>query len=108
MDPVTTRPAPCAGLRIGDIARVQIFSAVLATALGLLALWAWGLAGIVAYVIAAPLASFILSQMYVARLPRVQAPRSDLAELSAQWHALRRARAGVPQPYCNGAAIAAR
>ena len=79
--------------RIGDIARVQVFSAVLATALGLLALWAWGLAGIVAFVIAAPLASFILSQMYVARLPRVQAPRSDLAELSAQWRTL--ARLGV-------------
>ena len=79
--------------RIGDIARVQVFSAVLATALGLLALWAWGLAGIVAFVIAAPLASFILSQVYVARLPRVDAPHSDLAELSAQWRTL--ARLGV-------------
>ena len=79
--------------RIGDIVRVQIFSAVLATALGLLALWAWGLAGIVAYVIAAPLAAFILGHVFVARLPRVQAPRSGLAELSAQWRTL--ARLGV-------------
>ena len=76
--------------RIGDIARVQIGSAVLSTLLGLLALWWWGLVGIVAYVIAVPLATFVLGHVFVARLPRVQTPRSDLRELSAQWRTLTR------------------
>ena len=90
--------------RIGDIARVQIGSGVLATALGLLALWWWGLPGIVAFVIAAPLATFVLGHVFVARLPRVQGPRSNLREISAQWRVLARLGAAFMVAGLAGAA----
>ena len=76
--------------RIGDIAWLQIGSGVLSTLLGLLALWLWGLPGIVAFVIAVPLGRFVLGHLFVARLPRVHAARSDLRALSGQWRTLAR------------------
>ena len=74
--------------RIGDIARVQMGSALLATAAGLAAIAWLGVAGVVAFVIAVPLATFVLGHWYVSRLPRVQAPVSDLRALSAQWRTM--------------------
>lgn len=76
--------------RIGDLARVQVAGGVLATVLGLAALWAWGQAGIVGYVIAAPLAAFLFGHLFVSRLPRLQGNRSDLAALAGQWRTLAR------------------
>lgn len=77
------------GLRkIGDIARVSIGSALISAAAGICALWAWGRAGIVVYVIAAPLASFLLGHWYVSRLPRVEGRRRDLGELAREWKTL--------------------
>ncbi|WP_052772903.1 O-antigen translocase [Luteimonas sp. FCS-9] len=91
--------------RIGDIARVQIASAVLSTVLGLLALWCWGAPGIVAFVVAAPLATFVLGHVFVARLPKVQAPASDVRELSNQWRVL--VRLGTAFMVAGLAAVAA-
>lgn len=76
--------------RIGDIARIQIGSGILSTLLGLVALGLWGLPGVVAFVIAMPLGTFVLGHVFVARLPRVQAPRSGLRALSGQWRTLAR------------------
>lgn len=75
--------------RIGDIARVSVWSALLSTALGISALWLWGRGGLLAFVVSAPLASFILGYLYVARLPRMRASRpTPLSMLSAQWRTL--------------------
>lgn len=74
--------------RIGDIARMQVGSAVVATAIGLAAIAWLGMAGVVAFVIAVPLATFVLGQWFVSRLPRVQAPASDLRALTAQWRTM--------------------
>lgn len=74
--------------RIGDIARVQVGSALVATAIGLAAIAWLGIVGVVAFVIAVPLATFALGHWYVSRLPRVQAPTSDLRALSAQWRTM--------------------
>ena len=76
--------------RIGDLARVQVAGSVLATALGLAALWAWGQAGIVAYVIAAPLAAFVFGHLFVARLPKVRGSGGGLPALADQWRTLAR------------------
>ena len=76
--------------RIGDIARMQVGSAVVATAIGLAAIAWLGMAGVVAFVIAVPLATFVLGQWFVSRLPRVQAPASDLRALTAQWRTMAR------------------
>lgn len=74
--------------RIGDIARVSVLSAVLSTVLGVGALWLWGTRGLLVFVIATPLASFLIGHAYVSRLPKVQAPRTPLPELLIQWRSL--------------------
>lgn len=76
--------------RIGDIARMQVGSAVVATAIGLAAIAWLGMAGVVAFVIAVPLATFVLGHWFVSRLPHVQAPASDLRALTAQWRTMTR------------------
>ena len=79
------------GMRqIGDLARVSVLSALLSTLLGIGALMLWGRGGLVAFLIAAPLASFFLGHIYVARLPKILAPRTPLPVLAGQWRVLAR------------------
>ena len=75
--------------RIGDIARVSLGSALLSSAIGIIALWLWGRAGIVAFIIAAPLASFVLGHWYVSRLPSTQG-RAQLREMAKEWSVMGR------------------
>lgn len=74
--------------RIGDIARVSVGSAVLSTVGGIVALWFWGEGGIVPYVLAAPVASFLIGRWYVARLPRANSIPAKLNELISQWRTM--------------------
>lgn len=76
--------------RIGDIARVSVWSSVLATVIGIGALWLCGTQGLLAFVLATPIASFLIGHLYVARLPRLQAPPTPLSELIRQWRTLAR------------------
>lgn len=76
--------------RIGDIARVSVGSALLSSAIAILALWLWGRAGIVVFVLAAPLASFLLGHWYVAKLPRAASGPTRLNEVAGQWHTMLR------------------
>ncbi|MDI1300843.1 MAG: O-antigen translocase [bacterium] len=79
------------GMRhIGDLARVSVLSALLSTVLGVGALVLWGQGGLMAFVIAAPLASFLLGHIYVARLPKIEAQRTPLPVLAGQWRILAR------------------
>lgn len=75
--------------RIGDIARVSVGSALLSSAIGIVALWMWGRAGILAFIIATPLASFIFGHWYVSRLPGAPG-RAQLRELAKEWSTLAR------------------
>lgn len=74
--------------RIGDIAWVSVWSSVLATVFGIGALWLWGAQGLMVFVLATPLASFLMGYVYVARLPKVQSPPTPLPQLMMQWRAL--------------------
>lgn len=74
--------------RIGDIARVNVLSAVLSTAAGIAALLAWGEAAIVLFVLAAPLATWALGHWYVHRLPPAQGGARGPSMLVAQWRGL--------------------
>ncbi len=74
--------------RIGDLAWVSVLSALLSTVLGIGALLLWGGNGLMAFVIAAPLASFVLGHVYVARLPKVQTARTPMSALVGQWRTL--------------------
>ncbi len=76
--------------RIGDIARVSVLAALLSTALGVGALWLWGAGGVLVFVLATPLASFVMGHWYVSRLPPIQEPRTPLPQLAAQWKTLAR------------------
>ena len=77
------------GMRqIGNLARLTVLSGLLTTALGIGSLTLWGRDGLVAFIIAAPLSSFLLGHMYVARLPKIQEPRTPIAVLVGQWRVL--------------------
>ncbi len=76
--------------RIGDIARLNVLSSVLSTVLGIGLIWRWGKAGLVAYVLVVPLASFVLGHVYVSRLPKVGMEGVSLQELSHEWKMLLR------------------
>lgn len=74
--------------RIGDIARVSVGSAILSTIGGIAALWLWGRAGILVFVIAAPLASFLLGHFYVQKLTHTYEQRPRFSELTAECRVL--------------------
>jgi PST family polysaccharide transporter len=76
--------------RIGDIARLNVFGSAISTALGIGLLWRWGKAGLVAYVLIAPLASFVLGHVYVSRLPKAGTETVFLQELTHEWKMLLR------------------
>ena len=76
--------------RIGDLARISVYSAVLATTLGVGALLLWHERGLLVYLLLTPVASFVVGHWYVARLPRVQAPPTPMRELTQQWGTLAR------------------
>jgi PST family polysaccharide transporter len=74
--------------RIGDLARVSIYSSVLSTLAAIAAVWWWGEGGILLFVLAAPAASFLLGHWYVAKLGRLQATAVPWAALAGQWRAM--------------------
>lgn len=76
--------------RISDIARLSVFGSAISTALGIGLLWRWRQAGLVAYILVAPLASFVLGHIYVSRLPKVQTENVTLQELKREWKILLR------------------
>ena len=80
--------------RIGDMARLSVYGAVLNTVLGVALLWQWREAGLVAFVLMAPLANFLLGHWYVSRLPKLAPDPIAMREMAQQWQAL--IRLGVP------------
>src|SRR5690606_37717820 len=71
--------------RIGDIARAQIGTAFLSTALGVAAIWWLDERGLVLFVLSVPLVGVVVSCLFVARLPRVRSPRTPLPLMVGQW-----------------------
>lgn len=71
--------------RIGDLARISVGSALFSTVLGVGALLIWGEGGVLLFVLAAPLASFLIGHWYVAKLGRIQGPATPLFRLASQW-----------------------
>ena len=69
--------------RIGDIARIQVLSAFLASVLGIAILLVWGADGLVGYVLSASVASCLVAVYFLRRLPaaagRVPRPREVFA-----------------------------
>ncbi|WP_374555886.1 O-antigen translocase [Thermomonas sp.] len=74
--------------RIGDLARISVYSGMLSTLAAIVAVWWWGRGGILAFVLAAPAASFLLGHWYVAKLGRLQVPATSWSVLAGQWRAM--------------------
>ena len=74
--------------RIGDLARLSIASSLLTTLLATGALlWLEG-AGLVLFVLAAPISSFLLGHWFVGRIGRLDAPATPFSALGQQWRAM--------------------
>ena len=74
--------------RIGDMARISVSSALLSTIIGVISLWLWGERGVIVFVLAGPLASFVLGHWYVSRLSKIEGPHTPLPLLIEQWKIL--------------------
>lgn len=80
--------------RIGDLARINIGVGITGSAVSALALWLWGWQGLFVMVLTAPVLSFLLGHIYVARLGAPAGPPVRLPELSREWMIL--AQLGFP------------
>lgn len=74
--------------RIGDLAKLSIYSSAFATILGIASVWFWQEKGLLFFVISVPLATFILGHFYVNKLPRVKTKSISFLELKNQWNVL--------------------
>lgn len=79
--------------RIGDLARVNVISAFISAAVGILLVYWLGQVGVVWFVLAAPATSVLVASYYTARLPRPQTSRDWLA-IHQQWQAM--LKLGIP------------
>jgi len=76
--------------RIKELALVSVLGAALATVLGIGALRLFGQQGLVIFVLASPLASFLLGHLFIARLAKIEAPPTPMLTMMGQWSILAR------------------
>jgi PST family polysaccharide transporter len=74
--------------RIGDVARVNIGSAIVATLVGVGALLIGGSAGVLAFVLSVPFAGAAAGWWIIRRNAEVAAPRPSLPAIARQWSLL--------------------
>ncbi|MCE0760338.1 O-antigen translocase [Marinobacter sp. G11] len=88
----TAHTALLQGLRrIGDLGRVTVIGAFVATVFGLLAVWWFGKAGLIWFLIVQPLANLLAALFFIRRLPREAATSSmGLKEIWATWKPMAR------------------
>lgn len=74
--------------RIGDLAKVTVYSALASAAAGIGALLLWGEKGLMVFLLLVPLTKFAFAQFYVTRLPPGPPVTLSSAQLRRQWSAL--------------------
>ena len=74
--------------RVGDVARVSVVSAALATVVAIAALLLLRERAILLFVLAGPAASAMVALFYLRRIPRASAPRPSRREMEPHWRAL--------------------
>jgi O-antigen/teichoic acid export membrane protein len=79
--------------RIGDLARINIISACIGAAVGILLVYWLGEAGVLWFVLAAPAVTIPVAAWYAARLPRPQM-HHDWPAIRQQWQAM--LKLGIP------------
>lgn len=75
--------------RIGALAKITAASGVVSALFGVAAVWVLGADGVIVMVLIAPITSFVLGHLAVARLPRKNV-RLTGADLAAEWRSLLR------------------
>ncbi len=76
--------------RVGDLGRVTVFSALVGTIAGLVAVWLYGEAGLIWFVVVQPLATIVIAMRYTSRLPRPTAARPNAAQIWDVWKPMAR------------------
>ncbi|WPZ31540.1 O-antigen translocase (plasmid) [Sulfitobacter sp. OXR-159] len=71
--------------RIGDLGRVTVISALVGTIAGLAAVWLYGEAGLVWFVVVQPLATFVIAMRFTRLLPKPTTDRPSVAEIWDVW-----------------------
>ena len=79
--------------RIGDLARVNVFSAFIGSLAGIACVYYFGEAGVIWFVILSPFSTVLVAVLYTARLPRSHA-NYDLQSIQKQWQAM--LKFGIP------------
>ena len=92
----TAQTALLQGMRqIEDLGRVTVYSAAVGTITGLFAVWLYGEAGLVLFVVGYPLATIMIAMRYTRRLPKTTAARHSAAELWEVWKLMAKFGAAV-------------
>lgn len=77
------------GMRqIGAVAKIQVSAGLLSTVVGLTFVWLMGLNGLIFHVLAAPVASFLIGHVYVAKLPGITTGPSSFQAIAREWKGL--------------------
>ena len=71
--------------RISDLGRVTVLSALVGTIAGLVAIWLYGEAGLIWFVVAQPLATIAIAKRYTALLPKPTSARLSAIEIWNVW-----------------------
>jgi O-antigen/teichoic acid export membrane protein len=74
--------------RIAEMARISIVGTLIGTAVGLLALWRFGQAGVLISILLLPASSTLVAAYYGRRLPAAGAPRAPLPEVLTECRAM--------------------
>lgn len=74
--------------RIGDLARVRLGGSIVATVIGVAAVYRFGIAGIVIAILAMPLANCLLALWFGRKLPKPNSPRRLDGSVTAHWKVL--------------------
>ena len=79
------------GLRkIDDLSRVTVLGALAGTIIGMLAVWLYGMAGLIWFVLAQPLTTLLIAQYFTHRLPKPDKALRNMDEIWAIWKPMAR------------------
>ncbi len=79
--------------RIGDLARVNVYSAFVGACVGILAVYLLGKDGVLWFVLTAPATSVLVAMYYASKLPKTQSPH-DWQAIRQQWQLM--LKIGIP------------
>lgn len=74
--------------RISELAKVNMFAALVASAIGLLSVWIFGEASVPFFIITVPLFTCVVALFYCKKLPKLTNLSISLKQLSIQWQSM--------------------